>query len=67
MLGLIAILCDALKVLRLHLFEGLGETDIEVIDPLLRDISGRFSLNITVIDSLKLVEVLIVIRIEHLL
>ena len=67
MLRLIAILGDVLKVLSLHLFEGFREADEEVIDPLLRYVSGRFTLNIAIIDSFKLVEVLVVVGIEHLL
>ena len=39
-LGLVAILRRCLQVINLHLLEGVGEADVEIIDPLLRDVSG---------------------------
>ena len=39
-LGLIAILRGCLKVINLQLLKGVGEADVEIINPLLRDVSG---------------------------
>ena len=39
-LGLVAILRGCLKVINLQLLEGVGEADVEIVNPLLRDVSG---------------------------
>ena len=67
MLLFVAVLGCLGQVINLHLFEGLRETNEEIVDPELGDVSRGLTLDLTVVDGLELMELLIVFLIQHLL
>ena len=67
MLLLVARLSCCRQVLSLHFLEGVRESHEEIVEPLLGYVSGGQTLDLAIVDGLKLMELLVVVLLKHLL